>query len=147
MVKPMAQNHRVYAIIGNNGYGMSPDWEETISYAKFLQNEWHKGFQTEEEAYDWLVDQCSMRSRLNAYGMCDLATLRSQRLVTIDNNMPKSVRETFCPKPSSVEEVNSLEELDASISELTSQKSGKKKARKKALVKQFEKWLDSYLDE
>ena len=73
----MAQNHNCYAIIGNNGYGLSSNWEELISYSKFLQNEWHKGFQTEEDAYNWLVDQCSMRSRLNAFGMCDLATLRS----------------------------------------------------------------------
>ena len=143
----MAQNHNCYAIIGNNGYGLSSNWEELISYSKFLQNEWHKGFQTEEDAYNWLVDQCSMRSRLNAFGMCDLATLRSQRLVTIDNNVPKPSRDTFYRKPAPVAEVSSLEELDASINELTCKKSDKKKARKKALMQHFEKWLDAYLDE
>lgn len=143
----MAQNHNYYAIIGNNGYGMSSDWEEAISYSKFLQNEWHKGFQTEEDAYNWLVDQCAMRSRLNAYGMCDLATLRSQRLVTIDNVVQKPARDTFCRKPVPIEEVSSLEELDEAVNELTCKKADKKKTRKKTLLKHFEKWLDTYLDD
>ncbi len=142
----MAQNHNCYAIIGNNGYGMSSNWEELISYSKFLQNEWHKGFQTEEDAYNWLVDQCAMRSRLNAYGMCDLATLRSQRLVTIDN-VQKPAQDIFNRKPAPIEEVSSIEELSDSINELTCKKSDRKKVHKKNLVKQFEKWLDAYLDE
>ena len=79
--------------------------------------------------------------------MCDLATLRSQRLVTIDNSAPKPARDTFFRKPAPIEEVSSLEELDASINELTCKKPDKKKTRKKVLMKQFEKWLDTYLDE
>lgn len=146
----MPQNHNYYAIIGNNGYGMSSDWEETISYAKFLQNEWHKGFQTEEDAYNWLVDQCAMRSRLNAYGMCDLATLRSQRLVTIDN-VQRPVQETFYRKPAEIKNLDSLQELDQALDEMAKKKISKakpsKKDCKKALIKQFETWLDSLDDE
>ena len=53
----MAQNYNYYAIIGNNGYGLSSDWSDIASNAKLLQNEWHRGFQTEEEAYSWLIEQ------------------------------------------------------------------------------------------
>ncbi len=142
----MAQNHNFYAIIGNNGYGMFREWSDIVSSSKLLQNEWHRGFHTEEEAYDWLVEQASMRSRLNAYGMCDLATLRSQGLVTIDN-VQRPVRDTFYHKPAHVEEVSSLEDMEDSINELASKKMDKKKSRKKALVKHFEKWLETYLDD
>ena len=97
----MAQNHNCYAIIGNNGYGMSSDWPDIVSYAKLLESEWHRGFQTEDDAYDWLVEQVGMRSRLNANGICDLDTLRSQRLVIIDN-VQRPVKETFCRKPAEI---------------------------------------------
>lgn len=142
----MAQNHNYYAIIGNNGYGLSPSWEDIISYAKLLESEWHRGFQTDVDAYEWLSHQVSMRSRLNAHGMCDLATLRSQQLVIIDN-VQRPVQETFCRKPAAIEELNSLEEFDKALDEVTKKKVTKKdsrKERKKTLVKQFEKWLDTY---
>lgn len=142
----MAQNYNYYAIIGNNGYGMSPDWPDIVSYAKLLEGEWHRGFQTEEEAYGWLKEQVGMRGRLNASGMCDLATLRSQRLVIADQ-IRRSVQETFYRKPAPIEEVSSLEELEETFKELASKKADKEKARKKALVKHFEKWLDTYLND
>ena len=146
----MAQNHNCYAIIGNNGYGMSSDWPDIVSYAKLLESEWHRGFQTEDDAYDWLVEQVGMRSRLNANGICDLDTLRSQRLVIIDN-VQRPVKETFCRKPAEMEEVRSIEELDQALDEIVKNKVSKKaitkKERKKALVKHFEKWLDTYLDD
>lgn len=140
------KNHKHYAIIGNNGYGMSQEWSDIVSYAKVLENEWHKGFQTEEDAYEWLSYQVGMRSRLNAYGMCDLATLRSQRLVVIDN-VQRPVRETFYRKPAPIEEVHSIEELGDAIDELTCKKADRKKVLKKHLVKHFEKWLDTYLSD
>ena len=142
----MAQNYSFYAIVGNNGYGMSSQWEDIVSYAKLLESEWHRGFQTDVDAYEWLAYQVSMRSRLNAHGMCDLATLRSQQLVIIDN-VQRPVQETFCRKPAEIEEVSSLEELDLDVSKLACKKKPTKKERKKTLIKQFEKWLDSYLDE
>lgn len=146
----MAQNHNCYAIIGNNGYGMSSDWPDIVSYAKLLESEWHRGFQTEDDAYDWLVEQVGMRSRLNANGICDLDTLRSQRLVIIDN-VQRPVKETFCRKPAEIEEVRSIEELDQALDEIVKNKVSKKaitkKERKKVLVKHFEKWLDTYFDD
>ena len=50
----MAQKNKCYAIIGDNGYGLSQDWSEITSYVKVLQKEMHHGFRTEEEAYEWL---------------------------------------------------------------------------------------------
>ena len=145
----MAQNYNYYAIIGNNGYGLSFDWSDIASNAKLLQNEWHRGFQTEEEAYDWLIEQVGMRSRLSACGICDLDTLRSQRLVTIDS-VQRPVQETMYRKPAEMKKVDCLEELDKALDELSKNKTPKKKLskkdRKKALVGQFEKWLDT-LDE
>ncbi len=141
----MAQNFNYYAIVGNNGYGLYSGWSDVVSNAKFLQNEWHRGFQTEEEAYDWLCKQVGMRSRLNSYGMCDLSTLRSQRLVVIDN-VQRPYQESFYRKPAEIKELNSLEELDKEISELGKQKIPKKKLSKKeqrkALLEQFECWLN-----
>ena len=141
----MPQNHNFYAIIGNNGYGLSSDWSDIASQAKFLQNEWHKGFQSEEEAYNWLVEQVGMRSRLNANGICDLATLRSQRLVVVD--AVQRPEQASCRKSPSIEEVSSLEELDQAIEQMIKKKFPKrelsKKECKKALVKRFECWLDT----
>ncbi len=141
----MSQNFKFYAIVGNNGYGLYTDWYDLLSNVKLLQNEWHRGFQTEEEAYDWLVQQIGMRSRLNANGICDLDTLRNQRLVIIDS-IQRPVQETFCRKPAEIKELNSLEELDKEISELGKQKIPKKKLSKKeqrkALIEQFECWLN-----
>lgn len=138
-------NFNYYAIVGNNGYGLSSDWPDIVSYAKLLESEWHRGFQTEEEAYEWLSHQVSMRSRLNAFGMCDLATLRSQRLVIIDN-VQRSVQETFYRKPAEVKEYDSLDELNQAIDELGKKKAPKKNISKaeckKALLQHFETWLD-----
>lgn len=145
----MAQNFNFYAIIGNNGYGLSSDWSDIASQAKFLQNEWHKGFQSEEEAYNWLVEQVGMRSRLNACGICDLDTLRSQRLVTIDS-VQRPAQETTYHKPAEIKKMDNIDDLDKALDELTKRKPLKKKLskknRKNALVEQFEQWLDT-LDE
>ena len=144
-VSQMAQNFNYYAIIGNNGYGLSSDWSEITSQAKFLQNEWHKGFQTDEEAYDWLVEQARLRRRLNSNGICDLATLRSQKLVVIDS--VQHPEQTSYRKSASIEEVSSLEELDQAIDQMIKKKFPKKavtkKDSKKELLKRFECWLDT----
>lgn len=146
----MSQNFNFYAIVGNNGYGMSPVWSDIVSYAKLLESEWHRGFQTEEDAYDWLVEQVGMRSRLNANGICDLDTLRSQQLVTIDI-VQRPVQETFCRKPAEIKKFDSLQDLDQALDEMAKKKISKAKPSKKdcrkALMKQFEMWLDSLDDE
>lgn len=142
----MPQNYNCYAIVGNNGYGMSQDWPDIVSYAKLLESEWHRGFQTEEDAYDWLVQQIGMRSRLNANGICDLDTLRNQRLVIIDS-VQRPIQETFCRKPAEIKKMNGLQELDQALDEMAKKNISKAKLSKKdcrkALMKQFEMWLDS----
>ncbi len=86
----MAQRYNYYTIVGDNGYGMSPDFSDIIQAAKHLHNEWHRGFQTEEEAYEYIKDQTFFRYALRAAGICDLDTLRTQKIVLLDE--PVSAR-------------------------------------------------------
>lgn len=146
----MAQNHNVYAIIGTNGYGMFSNWPDLVSSAKLLKSEWHRGFHTEEEAYEWLQDQAATRHRISACGLCDLPTLQSQHLVIIDDYQHPEQTANF-RKPADVKEVYSINELVQCLDETNNRKEHNmkecdKKKRKKSLMKEIERLLDEYMD-
>ena len=142
----MAQKNKCYAIIGDNGYGLSPDWSEITSYFKVLRKEMHHGFQTEEEAYEWLEEQSFARYRISACGLCDLPTLQSRRLIIIDDDQ-HAKRITNNRKPTDIKEVHSISESGQSMDVLKGKKKRSKKERKKAFLKDIEKLLDEYLAE
>ena len=142
----MAQKNKCYAIIGDNGYGLSPDWSEITSYFKVLQKEMHHGFQKEEEAYEWLEEQSFARYRISACGLCDLPTLLSRRLVIIDDDQ-HAKRITNSRKPAESKQVHSISELNQFKDGSKSKKKRSKNERKKALLKDIEKLLDEYLAE
>ena len=142
----MAQKNKCYAIIGDNGYGLSPDWSEITSYFKVLQKEMHHGFQKEEEAYEWLEEQSFARYRISACGLCDLPTLLSRRLIIIDDDQQVK-RITNNRKPTDIKEVHSISESGQSMDVLKGKKKRSKKERKKAFLKDIEKLLDEYLAE
>ena len=80
----MAQRYNYYSIVGDNGYGMSPDFSDIIQAAKYLRNEWHRGFQTEDEAYEYIKEQTMFRYALRSAGICDIDTLLAQKIVLLD---------------------------------------------------------------
>ena len=84
----MAQRFNYYVIVGDNGYGMSQDFSDIVQAAKQLRNEWHRGFQTEEEAYEYIKDQTFFRYALRSAGICDIDTLRAQKIVLLDDPVP-----------------------------------------------------------
>lgn len=142
----MARRFKYYAIIGNNGYGMSPDWSEIKSFYKYLQSECHQGFQTEEEAYEWIWEQAGRRSKLKTSGLCDLITLRNQHLVLVKENLC-SENKNSRRRPAEIEEVHSIGELNQSMDGMNNRKKRNKKEHKRALLKDIEKLLDEYWDE
>ena len=79
----MAQRFNYYVIVGDNGYGMSQDFSDIVQAAKQLRNEWHRGFQTEEEAYEYIKDQTFFRYALRSAGICDIDTLRAQKIILL----------------------------------------------------------------
>lgn len=81
----MARNYNYYAVVGDNGYGMSTDWSDIVQAAKHLRNEWHRGFQTEVEAYEYIKEQSMFRYALRSAGICDIDTLCTQKLVLLDD--------------------------------------------------------------
>lgn len=81
----MARNFNYYAAVGDNGYALSPDWADIVSAAKQLTNEWHRGFQTEEDAYDYIQDQMMLKRSMKSLQVCDLNTLRMQKIVILDS--------------------------------------------------------------
>ena len=81
----MAKNYNYYVIIGDNGYGMSQDWSDILQAAKYLRNEWHRGFQTEEEGYEYIKEQSMMRYALRSAGICDIDTLCAQKIVLLED--------------------------------------------------------------
>ena len=81
----MARNFNYYAAVGDNGYALSQDWADIVSAAKLLTNEWHRGFQTEVEAYDYIQDQMMLKRSMKSLQVCDLKTLRMQKIVILDS--------------------------------------------------------------
>jgi uncharacterized protein YnzC (UPF0291/DUF896 family) len=85
----MSEKFKYYAIIGNNGYGMTKNWSDIVDNAEHYQAEWHKGFSTKDEAYNWILLQAGMRHNLNQNGVCDLNTLEVEKFIFLDENYSK----------------------------------------------------------
>lgn len=85
----MSEKFKYYAIIGNNGYGMTKNWSDIVDNAEHYQAEWHKGFSTKDEAYSWILLQAGMRHNLNQNGVCSLSTLESRKFIFLDENFSK----------------------------------------------------------
>ena len=81
----MSKKFKYYAIVGNNGYGLSESWDNIVANADILENEWHKGFQTTEDAYNWILLQAAMRNGLKRAGICSLGELERQRIVIVED--------------------------------------------------------------
>jgi len=96
----MSQKYTFYAVIGNNGYGITRKWMDVFDNAKLFENEWHRGFNDLDEAYEWILKQSAFRHDLNESGICDLDTLEVKKFVFLHdkykrNNTKKSVKGTF----------------------------------------------------
>ena len=134
------QKHKIYATIGNNGYCMSDNWSDNSSVAGSLDNFWHHGFDTEEEAYDWLTTQAEMHWPLKKYGICDLDTLRKKKIVLVEEAKNPVASCTILPKKS-LKEI-----LDEDDNEELLFPRGRKRDFKQELVKAFDAWLTECME-
>ena len=139
------QKHNVYATIGDNGYCMSDNWSENSSLAGSLDNFWHHGFDTEEEAYEWLSVQVAMRWPLKKYGICDLDTLRKKKMILIEEAKNTELKPTMqyvtLPKKS-LKEVLDEDDNDDDIS----LPRGRTHDFKQELIKAFDAWLTDCME-
>lgn len=141
-----SQKHKIYATVGDNGYCMSPNWSYNSSSASSLDNFWHHGFDTEEEAYDWLRDQIQMRWPVKKYDMCDLDTLRKEKLVLVEE--PKNVAQKSAGPCTITKPRKSLKEyLDEEDDEIpVPVPRGRKRDFKQELVRAFDAWLTDFME-
>ena len=65
------------------------NWSDIVDNAEHYQAEWHKGFSTKDEAYNWILLQAGMRHNLNQNGVCSLSTLESRKFIFLDENFSK----------------------------------------------------------
>ena len=161
----MAKNYNYYVIVGDNGYGMSQDWSDILQAAKYLRNEWHRGFQTEEEGYEYIKEQSMMRYALRSAGICDIDTLCAQKIVLLedpeDPEPPKATVATgraVCTlggrlKSSHnftrpvIQKVNSLAEYLAQDEEENEPADKQQQKDKAELYKAFEAWYSDQVHE
>ncbi len=74
---------KIYAVVGDNGYGMTDNWREASAFLDHLTNGWPKGFNSEEEAYDYICNQCKLKWSFKN-GICSLDTLYKKKFVLLD---------------------------------------------------------------
>ncbi len=77
------RNYKLYAIVGDNGYGMTDNWKEASFFLDDLDNGWPKGFNNEEEAYNYICNQCKLKWSLRK-NICSLDTLREKKFIKLD---------------------------------------------------------------
>jgi hypothetical protein len=77
------RNYKLYAIVGDNGYGMTDNWVEASAFLDDLDNGWPKGFNNEEEAYDYICNQCKLKWSLRK-NICSLDMLREKKFIKLD---------------------------------------------------------------
>ena len=74
---------KIYAVVGDNGYGMTDNWREASAFLDDLDNGWPKGFNNEEEAYDYICNQCKLKWSLRK-NICSLDTLLEKKFIKLD---------------------------------------------------------------
>lgn len=77
------RNYKLYAVVGDNGYGMTDNWGEASAFLDDLDNGWPKGFNNEEEAYNYICNQCKLKWSLRK-NICSLDTLRENKIIKLD---------------------------------------------------------------
>lgn len=88
------RNYKLYAVVGDNGYGMTDNWGEASAFLDDLDNGWPKGFNNEEEAYDYICNQCKLKWSLRN-SICSFDTLREKKLIILGESNASSVRPTI----------------------------------------------------
>ncbi len=135
----MAQRYNFYVAIGNNGYCMTSSWSDIKSFVAQLDNPWHHGFYTEEDAYEWLKDNYKTHWPLKNYKMCDIDTLRKDKFILVEE--AKDAEEDR-PGPLVIKRPKkSLKELLDEEDDEMPVTGGRKRDAKQELIKAFEAWL------
>ena len=105
-----------------------------------MDNFWHHGFDTEEEAYDWLTTQAEMHWPLKKHGICDLDTLRKKKIVLVEEAKNPAASCTILPKKS-LKEI-----LDEDDDDKVLFPRGRKRDFKQELVRAFDAWLTDFME-
>ena len=135
--------YKFYAIVGDNGYGLTNNWNDIVSVTDYLIGSWPKGFNTEEEAYDWINRNCKLKWAFRN-GICSLDTLRDKKFVILDE--PGMDSGSNSVKPMVVSSAKKtlkdlLDEDDNDDVPIIPMNCGRKRNYKQELVKAFDAWL------
>ena len=136
-------NWKIYAVVGDNGYGMTDEWRQAAAFLDYLSNGWPKGFNNEEEAYKYICDQCKLKWSLRNE-ICSLDTLRQKKFILTDKPEPEMdvIPDSQKPvmKTSSTNTLRKLLEEDGDIPNIPLS-CGRPRNYKNELVKAFDAWL------
>ena len=142
------RNYKLYAIVGDNGYGMTDNWREASAFLDDLDNGWPKGFNNEEEAYDYICNQCKLKWSLRK-NICSLDTLLEKKFIKLDepdaNVNAGSVRPTTVS--SSKKSLRELLDEDDDVPNVPVTGGRKRSCRQElvnafvALLTSFEAWI------
>lgn len=133
-----------YAVVGDNGYGLADDWRQASAFLDNLDNGWPKGFNSEEEAYDYICDQCKLKWSLRK-SICSFDTLREKKLIILNEPSASSVKPTIAS--SSKKSLRELLDEEDDIPNIPVTGGRKRNCRQElinafiALLTAFEAWI------
>jgi len=87
---------KFYAVVGDNGYGITNDWGQASASLDYITNGWPKGFNSEEEAYEYICDQGKLKWSLRN-SICSFDKLHEKQFVLLDE--PNMDANTASVKP------------------------------------------------
>ena len=93
------QNWNYYATVGDNGYGLSDKWAEIDASDDFIKKGWKKGFNSEEEAYEWIQMRCKKKWAFQD-GICSFDYLRQNKFFILEE--PETNKKSNLTKPVTV---------------------------------------------